>query len=850
MRQRARLFEIRYRPGSRVGEKISNLADRFYASATLAAGLVGLDVRQLSTVVIYVDAGRSTPDEGQQAPPGAAGQRRLERGPDHEPIIHVTLGPGLRVPNIAADLTRLFAARRFGPSARARFWDEGLAGYAGVPGTGSGRQSAEEKHCQSLLTANLLPSVQDLVVDAAVHVSPLTTTVATAFASHLIGQFGLAQYLALLTRARYDPQQAFADVYRRPLAVVDRDWRRALEEAARSRRLSARATVQRLLPLLSGYWRSATAIICYIVIGIGFSLALPLAFRFLIDNVLAHQPLGQAIPLLGPRGYVIASTNEQLRALLLLVACLGLLYLLSAVARLRLVLLANMVGESIVFDLRRKLLAVVVRLPTSFITHTTVADVNQRIVYDAATIQQAVTGAILPLIAGLIALVLNAAVMFSLEPRLASILLLSLPLLGLIYRLRRRNLRAAARERSRRISALAAAISEMTMMQALIKVYGAQRFLIGRLSRHLSEHRQLNLAYARETTVLAQGATLIMHLTQVIVLLVGGYLVITSEGRDLAVGGLTAFYVLLSQIFGPVTQVATARQSLTDAGASVERVVELLGQPIESELPGTITLGPLREAFCFDDVSFGYPDSDDEVLHHLTLRIPAGATIAFVGPTASGKSTVIALLARLYEPTSGRITWDGTNIRDARIASLRDHIAIVPQDTQLLATTIYENIRFGLEDASDADVQRAARFAQAHDFVTTLPEGYDTVVGERGTGLSGGQRQRIALARALLRDPDVLILDEATSALDATTQRALQAALQTSGRPAQHQRTVIKVAHRLETVADADRIFVLDRGQVVEEGTHPDLLERRGLYARLVADQLSALAASPEASLP
>jgi ABC-type multidrug transport system fused ATPase/permease subunit len=623
--------------------------------------------------------------------------------------------------------------------------------------------------------------------------------------------------------------------------VADRDWRRQLELASRRHPPSAWSTFHRLLPLLRPYWWPGLQILLYALVGIAFSLALPLTFRFLIDDVLGHRPLALPIPFVGPAGHVIDTGSEQIRILFGLMGALGLLYVLNALARMRLVTVLNEVGESFVLDLRQQLLAVLSRLPASYFARTTAADVNQRVVYDTAAIEGAMVNALVPLVTGGLAIVMNGLVLLGLEPRLALVVLLGLPILGLLYRMRRRNLRAAARERTRRISGLSARVGELTSLQLLVKIYGAATYFAARIGRQLEVHRHLNVAYSRESTTLAQGASLVMHLTQVAVLLVGGYLVIISDGQDLGAGGLAAFYVVLGQVFGPVSQVASARQGLTDADAAVERVAELLAEPTEADLPDAQELGPLRQAIQFADVTFGYSPTSRPVLHNLNLTIRSGLTVAFVGPTGAGKSSIVNLLPRLYAPASGTITWDGLDIQRASLHSLRRQIALVPQDAILLATTVYENIRFGLEHASEADVRRAAELALADGFITALPDGYDTNVGERGAGLSGGQRQRIALARALLRDPSVLILDEATSALDSTTQRAVQEGLTVPLHPGGPPRTVIKIAHRLETVADADLIFVLEDGWLVQQGSHDELIEAGGLYAQLVTDQVGTL---------
>jgi ABC-type multidrug transport system fused ATPase/permease subunit len=819
---------LHYRDLSYAAHDIEQLGERYAEAFTAVVSALDLDRVQLEPVRVYfVDQPRGDDLPGV---PGASVQPAGQ-----EPalwVIHNAEQPAVAP---ETELTELMVTRVLGPIAGERhFWVTGLAGELAARSGHSSYHAEASERCRALMADGLLPPLGELRAELAERSSGLGVSAATAFAHFAIERYGLARYRRLLRGG-----ERFERVYPRPLAVVDRDWRRSLEALSRSRAPSSWATARQLLPLARPYWRAGLAVVLLTLVGIIFSLALPLAFRFLIDNILARRPLSMDVPFIGPRGTVIGHGAQQIEALVQLLVLLGAFYVLTAAARLRLATLLNRVGESILLDLRRQLLDLLGRLPTAYFARTTAADVNQRVIYDTAAVERVMTGALIQLLSSLLTMLLYAAVLLTLQAQLALVTLVGIPLLGLVYRARRRTLRAAARERVRRVSDLAGRINELVTSQTLVKIYGAGAFLLGRLSSRLADHRELNLAYTRDSLLLGQVGMLVMNLTQVAVFLVGGYIVIASDGQELAAGGLAAFYVLVNQLFAPVTQVGAARQSLTEAGASVDRVVELLGQRTEDDVPDGVQLGPLREAIRFEGVSFGYSPGRP-VLSRIDLAVPAGATVAFVGPTGAGKSSVVNLLPRLYDPGRGTITWDGVDLRQANLHALRQQVALVPQDALLLSATVYDNIRFGMQGVLDATVQAVARQAQAHDFIMNLPDGYDTLIGERGAGLSGGQRQRIALARALLRNPSVLVLDEATSALDATTQRVLHDNLRV-GAP---DRTIVTIAHRLETIADAETIFVLDHGRLVEQGRHTDLLSQGGVYARLFRDQMSLLDAA------
>jgi ABC-type multidrug transport system fused ATPase/permease subunit len=819
---------LHYLAHSYAAQDIEHLSDRYVEAFDTVVTALDLERVHLDPVNVYfADVARA------DAPPELLGTSAQPAGPVQALwVVHTTEQPALAP---EAELTNVLVTRVSGPiGGERRFWVTGLAGDLAARSGHSGYHGEASERCRLLLADGLLPPLAEMRANAAEHSSGLSVSAATAFAHYAIERYGLARYRRLVRGA-----ERFEEIYPRSIDVVDRDWRRSLEALSHRREPSSRATARRLLPLARPYWRAALAVLLLTLVGILFSLALPLAFRFMIDNILARRPLSADIPFVGAQGTVIGRGTPQIDVLVRLLVLLGSLYVLAAVARLKLATLVNRVGESFVLDLRCQMLERLGQLPTSYFARASAADVNQRVIYDAAALQNVLTGAFIQLLSSLLTMVLYAAVLLSLQLQLALVALAGIPLLGLVYRVRRRALRAAARERVRRVSDLTGRVNELVISQTLVKIYDAGAYLLGRLRGRLAVHRELNIAYARESLLLGRVGMLVMNLTQVAVFLVGGYIVIVSDGQELSAGGLAAFYVLLNQLFAPVTQFGAARQSLTEAGASVDRVVELLGQPTEDDLPNGVQLGPLRAALRFEAVSFEYSPGRP-VLSRIDLAVPAGATVALVGPTGAGKSSVVNLLPRLYDPGRGTITWDGLDLRQANLRSLRQQVALVPQDALLLSATVYDNIRFGMPGVIDASVQEAAQQAQAHDFIMKLPDGYDTLIGERGAGLSGGQRQRIALARALLRNPSVLILDEATSALDASTQRVLHDNLRV-GAP---NRTVVKIAHRLETIADAETIFVLDHGRLIEQGRHAELLSQGGVYAQLFRDQMSLLDAT------
>lgn len=581
--------------------------------------------------------------------------------------------------------------------------------------------------------------------------------------------------------------------------------------------------LRRLVPYVMRYRATVLAALFFLTLAAVTTLTLPLAVRRMIDH--------------GFTGSDPTFIGEYFSMLLVIAALLA----LASACRYYFVVT---LGERVVADLRRDVFAHVVSLSPAFFDRSHSGEIVSRLSADATQIKSAV-GATASVALRNILLGFGAVVMMIYtSPKLSSLVLLAIPIIVLPLMAFGRSVRARSRQAQDTLAEANAYASEQIGAVRTLQSFTNESLVTSRFGKTISQAFE-----AARLSFLARAALTFVAIFTIFASVVA---VLWFGSRDVLSGVMspgTLSQFLLYSVFaaGALGALSEVWGELSQAAGSAERLTELLAETPDITAPlSPIALpSPALGAVTFENVEFSYPARQDRTaVHDLTFSVSPGETVAIVGPTGAGKTTVFGLLQRYYDPTSGSVLVDGIDIRQVDPKALRQRIAIVPQDTTIFAATIRDNIAFGRPNATQAEIEAAARSAHAQEFIERLPQGYETQVGERGVTLSGGQRQRIAIARAILRDAPILLLDEATSALDAESERLVQDALETL----MQGRTTIVIAHRLATILKADRILVMDHGRIVEQGTHAMLVKRKGLYARLAKMQFESGSAAFEAA--
>ncbi len=576
-------------------------------------------------------------------------------------------------------------------------------------------------------------------------------------------------------------------------------------------------TLRRLVSrYLFRYWKQAVVTYICMTLTTVSGLVVPMVIRNVIDLGLA----GRDASLIDRAAVVIIALSAAAA-----VFSFGQRYLHAWLA------------ESMAFDIRNDLYDHLQRLSFSFHDRTETGQLMSRSTSDVGAVLRFAGWAIMQAINIVLMTAIALGILFSTDWKLAAVSILPLPVVGVLAVVFRQRIRPIFRAIQQQFAVMTTVLQENLLGAQVVRAFAREQFEIGKFNVEVDRVRRNRLQAIRYWVTNNQANIFLFSLCTTLLLLYGGPRAIRGE---LTVGVLVAFSSYLALLAGPIQSIGEIVNSATEATAAGERIFEILDTESEvADLPGAVTAPVFRGAVSFDKVSFRYTSKEPGRELPYTIRdvsfvAAPNQTIAIVGPTGSGKSTLVSLIPRFYDVTAGAVRIDGVDIREYTLESLRKQVGIVMQEPLLFTGTVRENIAYGRSDASDEEIIRAAKIAQAHDFISAFPDGYDTFVGERGYTLSGGQRQRVSIARTVLLDPRVLILDDATASVDTETEHQIQRELASvmSGR------TTFVIAQRLSTAKSADLILVMDHGRVVQRGTHVELLQQDGLYRRIYDMQL------------
>ena len=546
------------------------------------------------------------------------------------------------------------------------------------------------------------------------------------------------------------------------------------------------------------------ALVCTMLAAAG-NLYLPWIFRDMIDKVLSAKD-----------AYMLNVISASIVVIFLLrgIFLYGQNYLMSYV------------GQHVIIDIRSEVFRKLQRLSMSFYDKNKTGTIMSYVTNDVNALQGAMVDNTIELVTESIILIGSICAMTYLDWKLTIFTILTFPVVLYFMNFFGKKIRRSGGMIQEAAADITSVLQEAVSSARIVKSFVREQYEIDRFERENEANLKANLKNAKYMATLTPTIEFVAALGVTMILWFGGHNVIDGETTA---GSLVAFLAYAVNISNPVKRITRVTGNIQRALAAAQRVVDVLDLPEEVQnLPDAKALPAVTGSVCFENVTFSYNEGD-EILHDLSFAVKPGQAVGLVGPSGAGKSTIASLLPRFYDCDAGAIRIDGTDIKHVTLDSLRQQVGIVPQETILFNGTVYDNILYGRLDATKDEIEAAAKAANAHDFIMELPEGYNTMLGDRGVNISGGQRQRIAIARAILKDPRILVLDEATSALDTESERLVQEALNRL----MVGRTSIIIAHRLSTIKNADRILVLDKGKLAEDGTHDELMEKNGLYAHL-----------------